>query len=233
MNILEAYVNKDGTLDICAEVDTDSFLESRIEKNDVLDAQYEDYCKVLELDRDYHSAEQFAESLGGKGIYGDDSGPAVINTYNGECLLSDILQYVYWEDEDGEAYVLLQKHDGGDARGNYPPPEAYDIVGDDNTCLFDNARGAIYCEDCNHAWYTDNAYDWNQEEYGGENLRDYLASEDKPKYHPKPNPNQILLPIEGAMPEERKDSGIVWIDEDKHPHCPFCGGLLKVNSFPA
>lgn len=241
MNTLEAYINKDGTLEICAEIDTEDFLRDRIEPNESLNVQFYDYCEVLGLDRDINSAEQFAKSLDGKGIYGDDSGPATINTYNNECLLSDILQYVYWEDENKDAHILLQIHNGGDVRRNYPPPKAYDIVGD-ITCIFDNARGVIFCNDCNLAWYTENAHDWNQDDSDGENLRDYQASKDKPKYHSKPDPNQKSLTRDWKAklteydfqfdPETRKDSEVVWVDKDKRPHCPFCGGLLKIESFP-
>lgn len=41
-------------------------------------------------------AELFAEMLEGTGIYGDGD-PVVVNTYNGEDLLSQTIQYVYFE----------------------------------------------------------------------------------------------------------------------------------------
>jgi len=49
------------------------------------------------------------------GIYGDGD-PFIVNTYNGEDLLSQVLQYTYFE-LDGEGYVILQVHGGCDVRG--------------------------------------------------------------------------------------------------------------------
>lgn len=41
------------------------------------------------------SASEFAALIGGKGIYGEGD-PVVVNTYNGEDLLSQVLQFVYF-----------------------------------------------------------------------------------------------------------------------------------------
>jgi hypothetical protein len=224
---IEAYVSHDGSLDLCPVVDAQEWIDDRIKKNEELDSQYVDYCEVLELDRDYKSALQFAQSLNGKGIYGDDSGPLVQNTYNGECLLSEVLQYIYWTDEDNQAHVLLQIQGGGDPRGNYPSPDAYDCTDYDGTAIFDNARGTIYCNDCDNYWDTDDAYHWGCDEER-QNLEDYQASKDRPEYGPKPNPLQREF-FPDLPPEEQRDSGIVWIDDDNQPHCPFCGGLLHVS----
>lgn len=63
-----------------------------------------------------------------------------VNTYNGESILSQVLQYVYYE-KDGEGYVLLQIHGGCDVRGGYTAPRAfkadiYELIAED---------GYIYC----------------------------------------------------------------------------------------
>lgn len=229
---IEAWVSKDGSLDLCPVIDVDEFLRDRVEKNEELDAQYVDYCEVLDLDFSYQSALQFAESLEGTGIYGD-GGPIVVNTSNNEDLLSAILQYVYWQDERG-VHVLLQKHGGGDSRGNYPPPDAYDCEDHDETAIFDNARGTIYCNDpeCDKWWDTDDGYHWRCDSTDQQNLESYDASEERPEYHPKPNPLQRNL-FNNFPDEEQKDSGIVWVDDDQQPHCPFCGGILNKAPYPA
>ncbi len=226
---IEAYIMADGSFDFCPVIDVNEFLDDRLEKNELLDNQYVNYCEVLDLEPGHKSALQFAESLEGTGIYGD-GGPFSINTYNGECLLSEILQYVYWNDENGP-HVLLQIHGGGDARGNYPSPDAYDCTDDDGTAIFDNARGAIYCNDCDKYWDTDDGHNWGCDEER-KNLEDYQASNDKPQYHLATSPDQMKL-FPSLEPWVQKDSGIVWIDDDRQPHCPFCGGLLHVTNSPA
>ena len=90
------------------------------------------------------------------GLYGDDS-PFTINTYNGEDLLSQTLQYLYlglpepiefpnftiW---DG-VYILLQIHGGCDVRGGYTAPRAFMLSTYDEAGIFDNARATIWVED--------------------------------------------------------------------------------------
>lgn len=106
------------------------------------------------------------------GIYGDGD-PMTVNTYNGEDLLSQTLQYVYFttdaceipgvpEYSDGEAtdewdvapievfgqaYVVLHIHGGADVRGGYTSPMVFGL-GDshEETAIFDNARAMLYVQ---------------------------------------------------------------------------------------
>lgn len=66
--------------------------------------------------------------------YGSGWGVGTVNTYNygGEDLLDETLQYVAFEAPEptrglhaGERYVLLQTHNGCDARGGYSHPRVY------------------------------------------------------------------------------------------------------------
>ncbi len=82
------------------------------------------------------------------GIYNDGE-PFTHNTYNGEDLLSQTLQFIYWTDEDG-AHVLLQIHGGADVRGGYTDARVFDVggpMGDDGTEIFDNARASVYVDE--------------------------------------------------------------------------------------
>jgi len=95
------------------------------------------------------------------GIYRDGE-PLTVNTYNAADLLSQTLQYVFWTDHDG-AHVLLQIHGGADVRGGYTRPRYFDVTGDsDETCIFDNARATIACDNakCGAHWSTDDGYRW-------------------------------------------------------------------------
>jgi hypothetical protein len=59
--------------------------------------------------------EDFAKHIGSAGLYGEGD-PITVNTYNGEDLLSQILQFVYFT-YNCEPHVLLQTHGGCDVRG--------------------------------------------------------------------------------------------------------------------
>jgi hypothetical protein len=119
------------------------------------------------------------------GIYGDGE-PVVVNTYNGEDLLSQTIQYVYFEvPELNEAYVVLQIHGGCDVRGGYTAPKVF--VLDDGThgelAIFDNAKATIYCtgEDCTdeygqcNSWYTDDGCHFYPNGGGDTQLQDYQS----------------------------------------------------------
>jgi hypothetical protein len=89
-------------------------------------------------------AERFPEWLAERdheigGIYGEGS-PVTVNTYNGEDLLSQTLQYVFFRC-DGEDYVALQIHGGADVRGGYTDPVIFMV--NDELAIFDNAKAGI------------------------------------------------------------------------------------------
>lgn len=89
-------------------------------------------------------AERFPAYLAGKGaevggFYGEGD-PVVVNTYNGEDLLSQTLQYVYFE-FDSQGYVALQIHGGADVRGGYTEPVIFEVTSE--LAITDNARAGI------------------------------------------------------------------------------------------
>jgi len=50
------------------------------------------------------------------------------NSYNWENFLSQGIQYVMAENDDGEKYILLQIHNGCDIRGGYTKPRVFKVV---------------------------------------------------------------------------------------------------------
>ena len=221
---------RNGELDILPTVNVYHFLKDRLEYNPELDQRYRQYVEREALRLDLPSAEAFVATLdGAAGIYGDDSGPVTVNTYNGEDLLSQILQYVYWSDDDG-AHVMLQIHGGCDARGGYTNPVAFDVADYDGTSIFDNARASIYCDDCGKHWDTDDGYHWEADGCG-DGLKDYPATDQRPDYPERPDPAQQLLPID--LPERPEpNTGVVWVDDQRNGHCPCCGGVLNIAPWP-
>ena len=227
-------LNHDGELDILATVNVFHFLKDRLEYNADLDNFYHEYVENEELYLDVHSAQAFAGSLNGAaGIYREGD-PLTVNSYNGEDLLSQIIQYVYWSDDNG-VHVLLQIHGGCDARGGYTVPVAFDVTDHDGTSILDNARATIYCDDCGKHWDTDNATAWYPEGCcgrGHKELQDYPATDQRPEYPERPDPAQRALQMD--LPERPEPcAGVVWVDDDRNGHCPYCGGRLYLASCPA
>jgi hypothetical protein len=105
----------------------------------------------------------------------------------------------------------------------------------DGTSIFDNARATIYCDDCGKHWDSDDGCHWLPDGCSGQGrteLQDYSATDEKPQYPEVFDPAQQLLPID--LPERPEPcAGVVWVDEDRNGHCPYCGGLLHVAPWPA
>lgn len=226
------FGHQDGKLDILPTVNVYHFLKDRLEYNSELDKRYREYVEQEALRLDLRSAESFVNTLDGKGLYGDDSGPLTVNTYNGEDLLSQIIQFVYWTAGAGNAHVILQIHGGYDTQGGYTMPVAFDVTDSSGTSIFDNACASIYCDDCGKYWDADNGCHWLAEGCSGQELQDYPATDERPDYPKRPDPAQLTLLID--LPERLEPfTGVVWVDDDHNGHCPYCGGLLHVAPWPA
>jgi len=185
------------------------FLEERIVFNEELDNQYQKYCEDNALNCGYRSALAFAKSLGGVGLYGDGE-PVAINTYNHENSLSQDIQYVYWEDEDG-SHILLEVHQGGSPMGNYGVPVAFDV---DEYIFMDN-QGQIYCENCEERWFFDGCHFISD---SGDRLNDYEITEEEPEYPWKVGSSKPI-------------SNLLWVDDGHNDHCPYCGTVLKFGGY--
>lgn len=78
-----------------------------------------------------------------------DAGTATVNTYNHENVLSQDLQYVVVNPEGDDyiygddIFVLLQTHNGCDARGGYTAPKAFRVCGE--VGLFDDNDVEFSC----------------------------------------------------------------------------------------
>jgi hypothetical protein len=122
------------------------------------------------------------------------------------------------------------------------------VIDNDGTDIFDNARATIYCNDCDGHWDTDDGYHWYGE-YDDE-LQKYQATDDEhfdtfalqivqrmiSNY--LGDPRQLTLPIDlPARPalcgSQLEEVGCVFVDDNRKPHCPRCGGLLHVAPWPA
>lgn len=89
-----------------------------------------------------------------------------VNTYNGECLLSQTLQFVTFKDGNDEEFIILQIHGGCDVRGGYTVPRVF-AVKDIDYFYMGMVDVDCRCSKCGCSWYSDDAgYNWypNDEE---------------------------------------------------------------------
>jgi hypothetical protein len=230
---LEAYGYHDR-LDLCVTLSVFHWLKDRLHYNWILQRKWLAWCRQNDVYPTYPHMEGFAESRGGTGIYGD-GGPLTVNTYNGEDLLSQTIQYTYWTDDDG-AHILLQIHGGCDVRGGYTDALAFDVTDYDGTGILDNARASIFCNGCGSYWDTDDACHWYPNGTCGagyDQLEDYPVVDDPVKA-------DLRRDLEDRCENLADELGINWerelppvaVDDDHKAYCPHCGGVLQAAAFP-
>lgn len=166
----------------------------------------------------------------GYGIYAEQSEPQWVNTYNGEDLLSQTLQFMTFTVDETE-YVMLQIHGGADVRGGYTRPTVYQVTGDE-LCMYDNARASIYCtgdrNKCGKYWTTDDGCNWYDEGSCGAK---YVNLEDR---------DVAVFEWDGDPEAWYKDAYSFWEDQEegvvvvdtteKTALCPHCGSKLTAGS---
>jgi hypothetical protein len=191
-------------------LDVYKWLSERVEYDEEMNGLFEEFCKEEDSDESWLSLmvgfPEYLEDRGMdvRGFYRDRNIPAPVNTYNSSCLLSQVLQYVYFSIDDTE-YVVLQIHNGADVRGGYTRPRVFSLTSE--ISIFDNAKANIVCEDdSDHSWFTDDAYTWYSDN-GEKKLGEY-------DFH---------VMEKGESPKE----GYICI-RDGQGHCPICGGKLKL-----
>lgn len=157
------------------------------------------------------------------------------NTYNGEDLVSQVMQYWYIEEFD-DPMIILRIHGGCDVRGGYTAPRVF--TGDMyEYAIFDNAKASLWCTDNGeHNWFTDDAYTfYNQEENG--KLSDFQFR----------TMQEVLESGETVIRQKMKNFDLFEEGETERVHyshvgtliadevrnvgyCPKCGGVLQAGA---
>lgn len=154
------------------------WLKEKITFNLKLQEQFEAFSE-LQVDAEHWLPvmEAFVATMDEVGGLNGEGEPFVRNTYNGEDCLSQIIQYLYWSDVEGE-HVLLQIHNGADIRGGYTAPQVFDL---EDCSIMDNAQAFMFCsdDDCESAWSTDNAHTWTKEDGAEKDFGDYPVRVDE------------------------------------------------------
>ncbi|MCP4708398.1 MAG: hypothetical protein GY869_07230 [Planctomycetes bacterium] len=224
-----------GHPEIGASLNLYHWLNERLEFDYEMQQWFDQFCEQIDPDNKKHwleLMERFPGHLRSRdpefkvgGLYGEGD-PFTVNTYNGPDLLSQVIQFLYFE-VNGDPSVLLQMHGGCDVRGGYTAPKAY--RGLSELAILDNARAGINCtrqdddpkppdlipgavDHHSHSWQTDDAYHWYRDGAcglgAGTELQEYAASDD---------------------PQDR-GQGKLYIDQDDNGYCPVCGSLLELYS---
>jgi hypothetical protein len=216
------------------------WLVDRLEFSSELSEAFNEFSAKQEDTHYLEDMEAWATEIGGAGIYCEGN-PITVNTYNGECLLSQVIQFTYFELEDADAfedatggsYVLLQIHGGADVRGGYTAPQVFQVCdGSEGLGMFDNARGAISCnreknestqteipgleiEPCEMYWYSDDGHSWYAEGTAGHGAGTQLEKYETTK----------------ADDDEVWTKGKVHVCEDDSILCPCCGSTMSVGFY--
>ena len=210
------FWNCDGRVDMCASLNVYHWLSERLLHDEEMQARFDEFAES-EPDTPWLAVmREFAESIGATGLYGDGE-PFIVNTYNHDSALSQVLQYLYFETEDGEnGYILLQIHGGCDVRGGYTAPKVFYSNGmhGDMDCILNDQDMTLQPEDDDSGvmWDSDDAAtfhfnDWKADDIDGRDFEEYAATSD---------------------PAER-GKGKVYIDEAGNGYCPITGKRLVVS----
>lgn len=198
------------------------WLEDRLTLSKSMDQKFRRFCKKQDLSRDISSAEEWLDSLTVAGvevggIYGEGK-PVSVNTYNGEDLLSQVLQFTYFV-IDRQSYVALSIHGGADVRGGYTDARIFEVSGEE-TSIFDNARATIYCtgdrDECGAYWDTDDANHWYREGSCGMGAGTQLEAYDRTS----------------EDDGQSWEAGKLHVKSDRSGLCPCCGSKLEAAATP-
>lgn len=225
------------------------WLKERVTYNPMLQSQFTRFAhsKAMEDECWLTCMEAFAERKARKAGYkpNDEGWPFCENTYNHGSLLSQVIQYVQWVDDDG-MHVALQIHGGCDVRGGYTAAKIFDA--NDWYPLSDDARATIICPTCHARWWTDDAYHWYPEPDGivfpdSESIPGQLSLGITLQKVEQPfdllSLCEVLWRNELAYPRQEVEEfpnnperGILYVDREGRGLCPYCSkGVLEARPY--
>jgi len=184
-SLFTPYKADKQSLDICITHNIYHWLTERLNYSERVDEIFQWFCKrksqtELSWDQTINNFFNFAKP---SSIC--DSSPTSGYTYNDQALLSqDIVFHQFSTDHD---LVILQIHNGADARGGFTSPRVFEC----DESLFDYCRATIYAEntldpaqtimpfgtnDNSHSWHSDDGYYFHGDEHN--DLETYDVTDD-------------------------------------------------------
>jgi hypothetical protein len=167
-------VYRDG--DFHVTVNVYHYLTGHLEYIEDKDERFQQFLKDHPDKSHIDAMNEFAENVeNGAGLFGEGK-PMRVNTYNHESVLSQTLQYVFWEGDDG-AWIALQIHGGCDVRGGYTRPRIFAVHHPEYFISADREVRAGCTGEGAHHWYSDDAgYHWYENgSSAGNNLESFEA----------------------------------------------------------
>lgn len=152
------------------------------------------------------------------GPFGDDR-PMLVNTYNHESFLSQVLQYTAVYVDDAPLY-LLQIHGGADVRGGYTAPKCFTDSGHSEYALFSDTQATIACDrhECGANWFSDGGSHFGYDGGNGDPLHEYPVVTSEDTFNGK----KVRGPAKGR----------VFLYADGGVSCPKCAkGKLSAYSY--
>lgn len=143
------------------------------------------------------------------------------NTYNRECLLSQVLQYDLFEIK-GTCYIALQIHGGCDVRGGYTRPYIYQYSPENSYPNIESSDRATIA--CNYS------PDLRQTKLPGVEINEsphYWDFESACYYQIEGSSE--FKELEHTEKESEKGKGKLYIDENGNGYCPHCGEILEAS----
>ncbi len=128
-----------------------------------LNAEFKSYGESNE-DPWYSNMVEWAEQK--KKEHGEVWDSISVNTYNGDCNLTQTLQFIMFPQQ---GLVLLQIHGGADVRGGYTKPQFFKM--EDEYAMLNYSDMGCSCDECGMEWTTDDhGYHWYDATRGNQNL---------------------------------------------------------------
>jgi hypothetical protein len=214
------YRDDEATILVCHNLF--HWLRDRVELDDdaaALQADLEAFAEEYEDDHWLSIVDRWIEERG-------MTSEGTVNTYNGEDLLSQVLQYHLFHIDNG-SFVALQIHGGCDVRGGYTDPQVFRCDGDG---LWDNANAALTCECCGAEWSTDDGYNWYVN-WAGKIPDTCPAGQGKLLDVERSYPTQLdLRKYAAVMVEDNDDAvepptperGVLYLQRPDVVVCPYC-----------
>ena len=228
--VVKFYVRSDGSFDIDPSLSVFHFLVENTQYDEQLSKEFSEFAKSV--DDHWGECERLWISRCSKfkemGIDNEDLWDS-INTYNGEDLLSQTIQYRFPQElmfSYQKCPILLQIHNGYDVRDGYTEPRVFWTWDCD---ILKNCDGTLMCthvedetaislfEDHEemrsepHYWWTDDAYHFYFQGCSSHKLDEYSALKEETN----------------DDAEQRGKDGLLHVDDDGNGYCPICGGLLE------
>jgi hypothetical protein len=119
------------------------FLNDRLELTKKAQALEADFRAFVDDDNSlsFYDCETM-ETWAGFAHEGTEKNPTVANSYNWDNYLSQVIQYVTFENS-GRWFVMLQIHGGADVRGGYTLPQIFELIGE--YAFYDMQDAVIQC----------------------------------------------------------------------------------------